>query len=120
MKSEDQVQQEIRLEAAKYGIVLWRNNSGALKDITGRVVRYGLANESKIGNLKFKSSDLIGIEPNTGKIVAVECKEENWNENKNFDARETAQKNFIEFVKARGGLAGFASSVISFKKIIGK
>lgn len=32
----------VRLEAAKLGDTLWRNNSGGFYDETGRFVRYGL------------------------------------------------------------------------------
>jgi hypothetical protein len=114
---EDEVQQLIRLEARKHGIVLWRNNSGVLEDKTGRPVRYGLANESVRMNGSFKSSDLIGITCN-GQFVAIEVKKEGWTYK--GDERETAQKAFIDFVKNLGGLAGFCDSVDSFLKVIGK
>lgn len=117
-KLEDEIQQLVRLEASKHGIRLFRNNSGALKDETGRVVRFGLANESSRLSETFKSSDLIGIMPD-GRFIAIECKKSNWNPNKNFDAREIAQKNFIDFIVVRGGIAGFANSVDAFLKIIG-
>jgi len=38
MKSESEVQQLIRLEAPKYSVTLWRNNSGGFKDLTGRMI----------------------------------------------------------------------------------
>ena len=40
------VQAAVRLEAARMGILLFRNNVGALIDVRGIPVRYGLANES--------------------------------------------------------------------------
>jgi hypothetical protein len=117
MKSEAEIQQEIQIEAAKHGIVLLRNNSGALKDKTGRVVRYGLGNYSKSQNKHFKSSDLIGIGPE-GTFIAIEVKAENWKPSLT-DEREAAQRNFIEWVKTHGGIAGFANSVDAFRSILG-
>ena len=46
-------------------LVLWRNNTGALRDDTGRQVRYGLA----VG-----SADLIGILAPSGRMFALEVK----------------------------------------------
>lgn len=118
MKSESIVQQEIMIEAAKYGIKLMRNNSGALKDETGRLVRYGLDNTSQVHNEKFKSSDLIGIIPPNGRIIAIEVKKEGW---KYTGAqREVAQKAFIDWVIAQGGIAGFCSSVSDLTRLLGK
>lgn len=120
----------IRLEAARLGIDLWRNNSGACKDITGRLIRYGLANESGKLNKYIKSSDLIGSTPvnvympdrgwvKIGLFTAIECKHSDWVFNPN-DEREVAQLNFHEIVRFAGGLAGFARSVDDFKKIVGR
>ena len=128
MMSESEVQSRIMMEAAKYGIMLWRNNSGAFKDETGRMVFYGLGVVSKQQNSRIKSSDLIGIYnlPTTqgdlsgiGVFIAVEVKHEGWKYNPN-DEREQAQKAFIDFVKSKGGIAGFASSVVDFLKLIGR
>lgn len=98
-------------------------------DQTGRPVRFGLANESKKLNEVFKSSDLIGVLPTLitqdmvgqtiGVFVAVEVKKEGWKRNLK-DKREAAQENFISFVNKKFGRAGFAFSVDSFLKILGK
>jgi len=127
MKSEDETQQLIQLDAPKYGCILLRNNSGALKDETGRVVRYGLGNTSKTVNKDFKSSDLIGITPivvtqemvgmTLGVFTAVEVKGESWKYK--GDTRESGQNNFIQWVKSKGGIAGFSNSVDSFRRLIG-
>lgn len=119
MKSESEVSQLSQIEAAKHGCILWRNNSGAFTDATGRHVRYGLGNISKKQNEKFKSTDLIGITSvlitpemvgqTIGVFTAFEVKGEGWREPKNI--REIAQLAFIFFVKARGGIASFISSV---------
>lgn len=129
MKSEDIVQAEIRINTTVNHCHLWRNNTGVLKDITGRPVRYGLANDSKKLNDDLKSSDLIGltsivITPDmVGKMIgvftAVEVKEEGWKFNLK-DKREVAQQNYINLVRSKGGFAGFAQSVDDFRKIIGK
>lgn len=67
-------------------VFAWRNNSGALPDKTGRLVRYG-----KVG-----SSDIIGCLPG-GRFLAVECKA--------GPGRATeAQSEFLEQVRSQGGL----------------
>ena len=125
---ESSVQQRIRLAAADMGIELWRNNSGACQDLTGRLIRYGLANESKALNEAIKSSDLIGILPEDVQIVgrglvrigvflAIECKPTGWIFQVD-DKRATAQAKFHDIVRSAGGVAGFATSVEDFRKII--
>jgi len=115
MKNEDEIQQLIMMEAPKHGCILLRNNSGAMKDVTGRVVRYGLGHTSK--NQEFKSSDLVGI-TKPGIFTAVEVKKEGWTYS--GTESEIYQKNFIDFVLSLGGYAGFANSVDDFLKIIRK
>ena len=68
--SEQELQQRIRLELGKGPVRLWRNNVGALRDVRGRLVSYGLCRGS---------SDLIGLRQLTigpehlGQTVAVFC-----------------------------------------------
>ncbi len=129
-KDESTVQQEIQIKARYHDCTLLRNNSGAYKDDTGRVVRYGLGNVSKQHNDRIKSSDLVGItkviitQEMVGKTIgvftAIECKEECWKSDKKLNARETAQQAFINWVKAQGGIASFASSVDKLKEILRK
>lgn len=127
MKLEDIVSQEIQLESPKQNTTLYRNNSGAMTDATGRTVRYGLGHTSP--KQQFKSSDFIGITTITitpsmvgqqiGVFTAIEAKKEGW-KYKGGDRREQLQKNFIDFVISKGGFAGFATCIADFKRIIGK
>lgn len=124
LSSEARVQSLVRLEAAKCGYWLTRNNVGALQDKTGRFVRYGLANESKQQNALVKSGDLIGfrqrviISTDVGSTIAQfvsrECKAEGWQFNPN-DAHEQAQAAWRDFVNSNGGDAAFVSGPGSFK-----
>lgn len=90
---------------ADHGCRLFRNNTGAIKDQTGRLVRFGLCKGS---------SDLIGFKTVTitpemvGKQVAI------------FTAIEVKtptgkptpeQLHFVNRVKEHGGIAGIARSV---------
>lgn len=97
------VQNAIRLEHGAGPARLWRNNTGALKDSTGRLVRYGLCPGS---------SDLIGLrtriitEADLGyrfaQFVAIEVKDQ---------GRLTEQQRaFLAMVTQAGGLAGVARS----------
>jgi len=114
--SEAAVMNEVRVEACKKGLRLWRNNVGAVKTDTG-FIRYGLANESGKMNQFIKSADLIGIRPveiipemvggTIGQFVSREIKARNW-VFKNTD-REKAQKKWIELITALGGDACFTN-----------
>ena len=118
----------IRLDAAKLNIDLWRNTVGALLDLTGRPVRYGLCNENKQQNERVKSSDLIGITPvvitqeMVGRVIgvftAVETKASDWHMIPS-DKRALAQETFHNIVRKAGGYAGFARNVTEWRRIIG-
>lgn len=103
--SEARAQSLVRLEAAKAGIYLWRNNIGM---DTQTFVRYGLANDSPALNARLKSSDLIGIRPG-GQFVCREIKHAGWRYT--GTDREKAQLRFIELIRGLGGDAGFACGV---------
>lgn len=123
MLSESDVQQYIQAQGPYHNCLLFRNNSGALQDKTGRLVRYGLGNVSAILNKTMKSSDLIGIttvvvtQDMVGKTVgiftAIEVKAESWRPGKD-KKREEAQANFINLVKLKGGISAFCRSVSEF------
>lgn len=116
--SEMEAQQQIRLVAARYGTPLLRNNSGATEDVTGRLIRFGLGNDSSRINKVFKSSDLIGIWPviitpdmigrKLGIFFAVEVKSPGWEKPSND--RERAQQNFGNWVNENGGYFTFATN----------
>lgn len=118
-RSEAYVQSLVRREAPQVGVWLARNNVGALKDETGRVVRYGLANDSKALNEQIKSGDLIGFRPVTitpahlgttiGQFVSRECKPMDWRYT--GTAREVAQHRWAMLVNSHGGDAKFATDV---------
>jgi len=94
MSSETDIQNLIRIALSEKGIISWRNNVGALKDINGRLVRYGLCTGS---------SDIIGIMPD-GRFLAIEVKKPG--------KKPTAeQTRFIEAILKHGGLAGVVRSV---------
>lgn len=124
---EAEIQALITAEAPKFGALLLRNNSGAFYDTRGIPVRYGLGNTSKEMNERFKSSDLIGITPITitpemvgrtlGVFTAIEVKKPDWKPSLS-NKREQGQANFIQWVKSKGGIAGFANSIDSFLAII--
>jgi hypothetical protein len=118
MSNEAVVQQQVRLALARMGAQAWRNNTGACTDDTGRLIRYGLCNESAQMNAQIKSSDLICIVPITiqpyhvgrtlGIFTAIECKKSGWHLTPG-DKRGQAQKRFIDIVHGVGGIGGFAT-----------
>lgn len=107
--AESVIQAQVRLAASKLGYVLWRNNRGAFKDNHGRLIRYGVGSDG--------AGDLIGYVPITitpdmvGEVVAVfasvECKAPGAKTNKEHLAR---QKEFIDRVRQRGGIAAMVDS----------
>lgn len=108
---ESAIQQAIRL-LSRGPIRLFRNNTGALKDQGGRLVRYGLCTGS---------SDLIGwrtitITPDmvgttVAQFVAIEVKDRG--------KPTPEQEAFIATVQAAGGIAGIARSTDDARHILG-
>lgn len=120
--SEQDTQARLRVKASQCGGALWRNNSGATQDDTGRWVRYGLGNDSKKLNESWKSSDLIGITPMTwqghtfGVFTAVEVKHPGWK--KPESDRDRAQLAFHMTVRRLGGIAGFVTHVDQYEGLM--
>ena len=75
-------------------VVLWRNNTGALPDTSGRVIHFGLA----VG-----SADLVGIGPG-GRFLAIECKAGQ------RGVVSPAQRTWLALVVARGGFVAVVRS----------
>jgi hypothetical protein len=117
---ESSVQNARVLQAAKQGIRLWRNNSGAFTDETGRLIRFGLGNTSAQINKVIKSSDLIGITPvivtlpmvgqQVGIFTAEETKRPGW-KLRPGDDRAQAQWRFGKLVLSLGGIFRFVTEV---------
>ena len=111
LSNEAYVQNKIRLAVGSGDVRLFRNNTGALLDMHGRLVKFGLCKGS---------SDLIGFRSITitpdmvGQKIAV------------FSAIEVKdkgkvtvdQKNFINIINNAGGYAGVAKNVNDAKKIL--
>lgn len=128
--SESELQQLIQIEAPKYGCILERNNSGAFTNPEGRLVRFGLGNISAKHAEKMRSADLVGITTiiitqemvgqKIGVYTAGEVKPPDWKPNKKLTPHEQAQLNWLNWVKLRGGIAGFVNSVDSLRLLLGK
>lgn len=111
--------QETKLRASEWGAFLLRNNSGAFKNESGRLVYYGLGNISQKRNKVIKSSDEIGYTAVTitpemvGKTVpvftALEIKTPDFGISAHYPegSREAAQLKFINSIKHKNGIAGF-------------
>lgn len=114
--SEAAIQQQIMLDAPYHGATLWRNNVGACRDETGRVIRYGLGNVSAGVTRKITSVDLVGMLNDTGQLLAIEVKRQGWK----FSGteRELAQRAFIELVQSRGGVGAFCASLEDFRTVM--
>lgn len=116
--SEAAVQAQVRVEASKLGLRVWRNNLGVTQDHeTGSFVRYGLANDSAAVNSRVKSADLIGIRPRIvqpgdvgkliGQFVSFEVKRAGWKYT--GTEREVAQAAWATLVLSLGGDARFVT-----------
>lgn len=110
-------QQAIRLAAPGHGVSLWRNNNGAVTTHDGRMVRFGLGNDSAVMNKIVKSSDLIGITPviitaeylgrTLGIFTSIEVKRPGWTWKDT--KREQAQLKWLEHIRGKGGIGKFAT-----------
>jgi hypothetical protein len=105
MAAEQQIQQHIRIACSTGATMLWRNNTGTLRDQHGRPVQFGLCKGS---------ADLIGYRTVTitpemvGQQVAVFTSIEV----KTPTGRiRPEQQQWLETVQAAGGIAGVARSV---------
>ncbi len=124
---ESAVQSHTRLELARAGAIIQRNNVGACEDKTGRIIRYGLMNDSVQLNRQFKSSDLINIIPvligpqhigrTLGVYAALECKQSGWHLTPG-DQRGQAQLRYLELVRSVGGIGAFITDPTQVGQIL--
>jgi hypothetical protein len=110
--TEQQTQQQIRLELSRGPVRLWRNNTGTLLDRNGRPVQFGLCKGS---------SDLIGLRTVTvtpemvGQRLAVFAALEV----KAPKGRLTSeQRSFLGMVEEMGGFAGEVRSVEDGRRVL--
>jgi len=116
--NESPVSQRAQLALSNLGAIVMRNNVGAAQDVTGRVIRYGLMNESEQVNRQFKSSDIVAVVPlvvqphHVGRVIGVfgafETKRSDWHMTPS-DKRAQAQLRFMELVRRHGGIADFVT-----------
>ena len=125
--SEGAAQQQARFTIAKAGAMSWRNNVGATPskcpvcNTPQQPVRYGLCNDSKKLNEKFKSSDLILAIPRlitpamVGTTIAqfgsVEMKPPGWVFT--GKGREGPQASWLALIQKLGGFATFSTGGIT-------
>ena len=110
--SEHEIQQRIRLACGRGPVRLWRNNTGALVDQQGRLVRFGLCKGS---------SDLIGLRSleitpelvgqRIAQFVAMEIKT-------GSGTVSPEQRAFLQLVQQQGGLAGVCRSIAEAQAVL--
>ena len=109
LPSEKQIQKAI-IECLNYhGCWCWRQNSGMLK----LQDKWGKTRMVKVGMKGI--SDIIGIQKNTGRLIAIEVKTPKRKNKVTF-----YQKQFLEMVKEYGGISGVATSPEEALEIIKK
>ena len=97
---ETELLRKVQLAAPEYGFRLFRNNIGALKDSTGRVIKYGLCNPG--------GADLIGWVPTiiTPAMVGTTVARFSAIEIKSPTGHVTQeQRQFLSVVHQAGGVA---------------
>lgn len=102
--------------APRMGFTLLRNNVGAARDDTGRLIRFGLGNTSAKRTKIITSVDWIGWRDSDGRFTAIEAKRAGWRGP--TDERERAQKAFIDLVRSRGGIAGFVTNLDDLTRVL--
>jgi len=111
--SEHEIQQRIRLACGRGPVRLWRNNTGALVDQQGRLVRFGLCKGS---------SDLIGLRSvvvtpemvgqRIAQFVALEIKAPQ-------GVVSPQQQAFLRLVQELGGVASVCRSIEQAQAVLG-
>ncbi len=111
----------------EFGGAYWRNNRGACYDETGRLIRFGLGNDSDKLDKVYKSSDQIAVVPvliqphHVGRVFGVftafEDKKRGWHLTPG-DKRGQAQLAFLQHVQRCGGIVGFVTEPEQVRQII--
>lgn len=124
--SEAYAQSQVVLEAPKFDCILTRNNKGALRDKTSRLVRFGLFNETEDRGKRIRSWDLVGFRKRLitppmvgtiiGQFVGREIKEPGWYFGKGDAEHEAAQLKCTELALSYGCDVGFATGPGSFRE----
>jgi hypothetical protein len=90
-------------------IPAWRNNSGAFGGV--HINRQGQAKKWFVRFGKKGSSDILGVLPPNGKIIAIEVK-------KPGKHATSDQSVFLEEVRESGGLAGVCTDIEDVKDLL--
>jgi hypothetical protein len=104
MNPETIIQNKCLLDLSELpGVRVWRNNTGTLRDINGRPVKYGLVGSGDILGIRVVkiTPDMVG--KSIGQFLSVEIKVPGKTQSKN-------QEKFETMVLAHGGLYAVATS----------
>mgnify|MGYP000299454076 CR=1 FL=1 len=103
--SEARILAACRIALSKAGAVVWRNNQGVLPDRNGRPVHFGVCNPGGSDLLGYRSilvtPDMVGTR--VAVLLACEVKTQ-------VGKPTSAQRHFLETVRAAGGIAILAHS----------
>jgi len=128
VSNEAVVQQQVQLAMARLGAQVWRNNSGACTDDTGRLIRYGLGNSSAALNAAIKLGrphrDHTHDCPSAPRWSNGRCLYRARGQTARLgtvtpgDKRGQAQKRFLDIVVGVGGMAGFVTDPADLANIL--
>jgi hypothetical protein len=112
--TEAALMRRIMLALSRAGAVVFRNNQGALKDATGRLVRYGVCQPGGADVIGWRSIEVTPemVGQRVALFAAVEVK--------TLTGRLTpAQRQFLDAVRSAGGIAGVARSEDEAVRLLG-
>ena len=104
---EYEIQQRIRLACGRGATRLWRNNTGALIDRQGRLVRFGLC---KVGLRRVEiTAAMVG--QHIGQFIAIEVKTPQ-------GAIRPEQESYLRLVQQFGGVAAICRSLEEARTVL--
>lgn len=116
MTEEHNIQNEIRLEMSKHGIILFRTNAGVMwqgkKVYSHEFKQDVLINLRPVVGLPEGHADLSGLRKSDGRAVFIEVKTPTGRVSE-------AQQNFIQQMQRNHAIAGVARSVEDALKVVG-